>query len=103
MQQRGSDTDSAAKVTIDGKDQNIEGTATCATTGGNINIAFGRAAAMSGLGAVLGEGDPLTVQSVALGNINGVTLGFAPGTAGRQRRGHQGWQHLQDQRHRDRD
>jgi ipoprotein LpqH len=78
----GSDTDSAAKVTIDGKDQNIEGTATCATMGGTINIAFGQTGAMGGLGAVLGEGDPPTVQSVALGNIDGVTLGFAPGTPG---------------------
>ena len=78
----GSDTDSAAKVTIDGKDQNIEGTATCATMGGTINIAFGQTGAMGGLGAVLGEGDPPTVQSVALGNIDGVTLAFTPGVPG---------------------
>jgi lipoprotein LpqH len=78
----GSDTDSSAKVTIDGKDQNIQGSVTCATTGGTVNIAFGQAGAAGGLGAVLGEGDPPPVQSVALGNIDGVTLGFAPGTPG---------------------
>jgi ipoprotein LpqH len=78
----GSDTDSSAKVMIDGNDQNIQGAVTCATTGGTINIAFGQADAAAGLGAVLGEGDPPTVQSVALGNIDGVTLGFAPGTPG---------------------
>jgi lipoprotein LpqH len=74
--------DSSAKVVIDGQDQNVAGSVTCATTGGTVNIAFGSTGAMAGLGAVLGEGDPPPVQSVALGNINGVTLGFAPGTPG---------------------
>jgi lipoprotein LpqH len=31
---------------------------------------------------VLGQGDPPPVQSVALGNIDGVTLGFTPGVPG---------------------
>lgn len=78
----GTDTDSVARVSIDGEDQTIEGAATCATTGGTVNIAFGSAGATGGLGAVLGEGEPPTVQSVALGNIDGVMLGFAPGTPG---------------------
>ena len=78
----GTDTDSAAKVTIDGKEQGIEGTATCATTGGTMNIAFGSTGAAAGIVVVLGEGDPPPVQSVVLGNVDGVSLGFTPGVPG---------------------
>ncbi|HJT94348.1 MAG TPA: lipoprotein LpqH [Mycobacterium sp.] len=69
-------------VTIDGQDQNVSGTVTCATMGGNVNIALGGTGTASGIGAVVSEGDSPTVQSVALGNINGVSLGYAPGTPG---------------------
>ena len=31
------------KVTIDGQDQTVSGTVTCATMGGNVNIAIGKA------------------------------------------------------------
>ncbi|UXA17807.1 lipoprotein LpqH [Mycobacterium sp. SMC-4] len=62
-------------VTIDGEDQEVAGTVTCATMGGNINIAMGDPA--GGLGAVLTEGDPPSVVSVALGNVNGMNLGYA--------------------------
>lgn len=80
--QVGTDTSSAAKVTIDGKDVAIEGSATCVTTGGTTNIAFGSTGAAAGIVVVLGQGDPPPVQSVALGNIDGVTLGFTPGVPG---------------------
>ncbi len=80
--QVGTDTTSAAKVTIDGKDVAIEGAATCATTGGTTNIAFGSTGAAAGIVVVLGQGDPPPVQSVALGNIDGVSLGFTPGVPG---------------------
>ena len=46
----------AAKVTIDGQDQNVEGTVACTTMGGNVNIAIGNQS--TGIGAVLSEGDP---------------------------------------------
>ena len=67
-----------AKVTIDGKDQNIQGTVTCVTAGGNVTIGIGDAA--TAIGATLTEGDSPTVNTVGLGNLNGVTLGYTAGT-----------------------
>ncbi len=64
-------------VTIDGEPQNISADATCATMGGNVNIAIGEA--MTGIAAILSEGDSPTVTSVGLGNVNGVTLAVGPG------------------------
>jgi ipoprotein LpqH len=74
------DTSSAASaegkstVTIDGKDQAVQGTVVCSTMGENVNIAIGDAT--TGIGAVVGTGDSPVVHSVGLGNVNGVTLGF---------------------------
>lgn len=68
------------KVTIDGQDQAVEGSVVCAEMGGNLNIAIG--AATTGIAAVLSSGDAPTVTSVGLGNVNGVTLAFAPGAGG---------------------
>jgi ipoprotein LpqH len=65
------------KVTIDGQDQNVSGTVVCTAMGGNMNIAIGDAA--TGIAAVVSE-DGATVQSVGLGNVNGVTLGYQNGT-----------------------
>ncbi len=65
------------KVTIDGQDQNVSGTVVCSEMGGNMNIAIGDAA--TGIAAVLSS-DGSTVQSVGLGNVNGVTLGYQSGT-----------------------
>lgn len=74
----GSSGSSTAKVTIDGKDQNVQGTVACTTAAGNVNIAIGGAA--TGIGAVLTDASPPSVKSVGLGNVNGVTLGYTPGT-----------------------
>jgi lipoprotein LpqH len=68
-----------AKVTIDGQPQNINGQVVCATAGGNYNIAIGEAA--TGIAVVMSE-DASNVSSVALGNVNGVTLGYTPGVPG---------------------
>ena len=65
------------KVTIDGQDQQVSGTVVCTAMGGNMNIAIGDAA--TGIAAVVSE-DGATVQSVGLGNVNGVTLGYTSGT-----------------------
>ena len=65
------------KVSIDGQDQNVGGTIVCSAMGGTMNIAIGDAA--TGIAAVLSE-DGATVQSVGLGNVNGVTLGYQSGT-----------------------
>jgi ipoprotein LpqH len=76
----GGETSSAASaegkstVTIDGKDQAVQGTVVCSTMGDNVNIAIGDAT--TGIGAVVGTGDSPVVHSVGLGNVNGVTLGF---------------------------
>lgn len=66
-----------AKVTIDGQDKSVAGTVACAAMGGNVNIAIGEA--MTGIAAVVGEGDKPTVTSVALGNVGGVTLAVGGG------------------------
>ncbi len=65
-------------VTIDGTDQAVQGTVVCSSMGGNTNIAIGDAA--TGIAAVVSEGDSPTVQSVGLGNVNGVVLGYTSGT-----------------------
>lgn len=69
--------ESETKVTIDGQDQQVTGTVVCTAMGGNMNIAIGDAA--TGIAAVVSE-DGSTVQSVGLGNVNGVTLGYQNGT-----------------------
>jgi lipoprotein LpqH len=66
-------------VTIDGQPQNVQGQVVCATAGGNLNIAIGEAT--TGIAAVLSQ-DASTVQSVGLGNVNGVTLGYTAGVPG---------------------
>lgn len=71
----GAAASSDTRVTIDGTDQKVEGTAVCSAMGGTTNIAIGGAA--TGIAAVLGAGDSVT--SVGLGNVNGVTLAVAPG------------------------
>lgn len=67
-----------AKVTIDGKDQKLQGSVSCVTTGGSVSIAIGGSSRT--VGAVLTDGDPPVVKSVGLGNVNGVTLGYSAGT-----------------------
>jgi ipoprotein LpqH len=74
------------KVVVDGKDQSVKGTVACTTAAGNVNIAIGGATAgasgaPTGIGAVLTDANPPVVKSVALGNVNGVTLGVG-GTSG---------------------
>lgn len=69
---------SNAKVTIDGRDQNIHGTVACNTVGGKINIAIGDQG--TGIGAVLGAASPPQVESVGLGNVNGTALAYNAGT-----------------------
>jgi lipoprotein LpqH len=71
---------STAKVTIDGKDQTVQGTVACTSAAGNVNIAIG--GAQTGIGVVLTDASPPVVKSVGLGNVNGVTLGVG-GTTGK--------------------
>ena len=71
---------STAKVTIDGKDQSVQGTTACTSVAGTVNIAIG--GAQTGIGVVLTDASPPVVKSVALGNVNGVTLAVG-GTSGK--------------------
>ncbi|MBJ7463217.1 MAG: lipoprotein LpqH [Mycolicibacterium sp.] len=68
------------RVVIDGAEQSVNGSIVCAAMGGNVNIAIGEAT--TGIAAVVSEGDAPTVTSVGLGNVNGVTLGYAAGAGG---------------------
>lgn len=65
------------RVTIDGQDQQVNGTVVCSAMGGTMNIAIGEAA--TGIAAVVSEGDAPSVTSVGLGNVNGVTLAVGAG------------------------
>ena len=77
---------SNTKVLVDGKDQNVKGQVACTTAAGSVNIAIGGGSGSggvpTGIGAVLTDANPLVVKSVALGNVNGVTLGVG-GTTGK--------------------
>ena len=77
---------SNTKVLVDGKDQNVKGQVACTTAAGTVNIAIGGGSGSSGvptgIGAVLTDANPPSVKSVALGNVNGVTLGVG-GTSGK--------------------
>lgn len=79
-------SESNTKVVVDGKDQTVKGSVACTTAAGNVSIAIGGATAgasgaPTGIGAVLTDANPPVVKSVALGNVNGVTLGVG-GTSG---------------------
>jgi lipoprotein LpqH len=65
------------KVTIDGQEKTVGGSTVCASMGGNLNVAIGEA--MTGITAVMSDGDSPSVTSVALGNVNGVTLAVGAG------------------------
>ena len=77
---------SNTKVLVDGKDQNVKGQVACTTAAGTVNIAIGGGSGSSGvptgIGAVLTDANPPVVKSVALGNVNGVSLGVG-GTTGK--------------------
>jgi ipoprotein LpqH len=64
-------------VTIDGKPKDVGGTVVCSSMGGNVNVAIGEAT--TGIAAVVTEADPPEVTSVALGNVDGVTLAVGGG------------------------
>ncbi|KHO19993.1 lipoprotein LpqH [Mycolicibacterium setense] len=69
-----------ARVTIDGTDHKVEGTVVCATVAGNVSLTVGQG--LSAVSATLSEGDNPSVTAVALGNIDGVSLGYTPGVPG---------------------
>ncbi len=68
-----------ATVTIDGQPKDIEGQVVCTTNGGNLNIGIGDAT--TGIAVVMSE-DASKVNSVGLGNVDGVALAFQEGAPG---------------------
>ena len=77
---KGNPPPGAATVSIDGQDQNIQGTVVCTNMGGNIQIAIGNAT--QGIGAQLSDADPPEVKQVGLGNVGGTALGYTSGMPG---------------------
>nr|WP_304442076.1 lipoprotein LpqH [Mycobacterium sp. 1245111.1] len=75
---------SNTKVVVDGKDQKVTGQVACTKVAGTVNIAIGGGTGpgATGIGAVLTDATPPVVKSVALGNVNGVTLAVG-GTSGK--------------------
>ncbi|MEZ0051439.1 lipoprotein LpqH [Mycobacterium sp. MAA66] len=69
-----------AKVTVDGKAQDVSGSIGCTTAGGNVVIAIGNGT--GGLGATLTDADPPEVKAVGLGSVGGQALAYAPGVPG---------------------
>lgn len=68
-----------AKVTIDGQPKDVTGSIACTTAAGNLNIAIGDTA--TGIAVVMSP-DASKVNSVGLGNVGGVVLGFQDGASG---------------------
>lgn len=69
-----------ARVTIDGQDHPVEGTVVCATVAGNVTLTVGQG--MTAVSATVSEGDQPSVTAVALGNVDGVSLGYTSGVPG---------------------
>lgn len=69
-----------AKVSIDGKAQDVQGQIGCTTTNGTVVIAIGNAS--GGLGVTLTDADPPAVKTVGLGNVGGTALGYTEGVPG---------------------
>jgi serine/threonine protein kinase len=68
----------SAKVVVDGVDQKVTGSVVCSSSGGNVTISIGGAS--TSVAAVLSDANPPLVRSVGLGNVNGLTLGYSPGS-----------------------
>lgn len=71
----GSSPPPAEKVVVDGQTQNISGPVSCTPLDANVSISIGDPT--NGVGAVITTVNPPAVQSVGLGNVNGVTLGYS--------------------------
>lgn len=69
-----------AKVTVDGKAQDVSGQIGCTIAAGKVVIAIGNTG--GGLGATLTDADPPVVEAVGLGSVGGQALAYAPGVPG---------------------
>ncbi|MDS1114022.1 lipoprotein LpqH [Gordonia westfalica] len=72
--------DGEASVTVDGKEVDLaDNSVGCTDAGGKVTIGIGSGSGTSGVGVVLTSGDSPEVESVGLGSVDGVTLGFQMG------------------------
>jgi lipoprotein LpqH len=71
---------SNTKVLIDGQDQKVQGNVACVRSDGTVKIAIGGVA--TGVGAMITDANPPQVQSVGLGSVNGLSLGWSPAGQG---------------------
>ncbi|MFT4396863.1 lipoprotein LpqH [Gordonia lacunae] len=75
-------TDAEATVTVDGKELELaDKTVGCTDAAGKVTIGIGSGGG-SGIGVVLTSGDSPEVESVGLGSLDGVTLGYQKGAGG---------------------
>ncbi|PKZ65031.1 hypothetical protein CYJ73_13725 [Gordonia terrae] len=75
-------TDAEATVTVDGKELELaDKTVGCTDSAGKVTIGIGSGSG-SGIGVVLTSGDSPEVESVGLGSLDGVTLGYQKGAGG---------------------
>ena len=65
------------RVTIDGNQTTVSGTVVCAAMSGQVNVAIGQAS--TGIAVVMTDGDTPVVTTVALGNVDGMTLSVSSG------------------------
>ncbi|AZZ81324.1 MULTISPECIES: lipoprotein LpqH [Gordonia] len=73
-------TDAEAKVTVDGQEVELaDKTVGCTDAAGKVTIGIGSGSGTSGVGVVLSSGDSPEVESVGLGSVDGVTLGYQKG------------------------
>jgi lipoprotein LpqH len=66
----------SAKVVVEGQEQDVPEQVVCTTTDDTVKIALGDERSPAGIGAVLTTADPPEVDSVGLGIVDGVTLGY---------------------------
>jgi lipoprotein LpqH len=75
-------TSGKATVTVDGKDQNVQGQVTCQKAGGQLQIGIGQPGASGTVAVQATDANPPDVHQIALGNVNGVNLAYQKGSPG---------------------
>lgn len=71
----GASSAGSEKVVVDGQTQEISGPVRCTPADANLGISIGDPT--NGVGAVITTANPPAVQSVGLGDVNGITLGYS--------------------------
>jgi lipoprotein LpqH len=75
-------TNGHAKVTVDGKDQNVNGQVTCQKAGGELQISIGQPGSSTAIAVQATDTNPPNVHQIALGTVNNVTLTYQQGAPG---------------------